>query len=69
MFGDRGQLFVMHNQYALHVGLFVLAKRPRLAAFGTRDAGIQYSLCSSIQVEIGARSRFASHEKREIDNS
>lgn len=69
VFWDRGQLLVMCDQHTFHVSQFVCAKRPCFAALGTRNTGIEHRLCTPIQVEIGARSRFASHEERKIDHA
>ncbi|KGS05869.1 hypothetical protein X977_3285 [Burkholderia pseudomallei MSHR7504] len=63
------QLFVMHDQYSLHVGQLVFAQRPRVTTFTTRYTSFQYGFSSSVQVEIGARSRLAPHEERKIDDS
>ncbi|AHI79049.1 Uncharacterised protein [Burkholderia pseudomallei] len=48
MLWDRGQLFVMHNQYALHVDQFILGKRPCLTTLGTCYTSIKYCLRSLI---------------------
>ncbi|AOJ87563.1 hypothetical protein WS87_13210 [Burkholderia sp. MSMB0856] len=50
IFGDRCQLLIMHDQHALHVGQFVSQKGPRLAAFSTRNTGVQNSFRSPIQI-------------------